>query len=129
MQKNDAKFGAEPSGHVIIKSHALTGDGLFAGLKVIECMLRLQKKCSALRLFEPYPTVNKNLEVKDKSIIYSQSVQQAIKEAEKQLAGRGKVIVRPSGTEPIIRISAEGKNPSELENILSKLSQAIGNLQ
>ncbi|MDR0631768.1 MAG: phosphoglucosamine mutase [Holosporaceae bacterium] len=129
MQKNDAEFGAEPSGHVIVKSHALTGDGLFAGLKVLEYMVRFRKKCSELRFFESYPTVNKNLKVRDKSIIHSQFAQRAIQEAEEQLAGRGKVIVRPSGTEPLIRISAEGKNPPELEDIVNKLSQVIGNLQ
>jgi phosphoglucosamine mutase len=69
MRNGEAKFGAEPSGHVIIKSHLLTGDGLFAGLKVVEYMLKSGKKGSQLRLFTPFPTVNKNLQTTDKAIL------------------------------------------------------------
>jgi phosphoglucosamine mutase len=128
-RKNDSvEFGAEPSGHVIIKSHCLTGDGLFAGLKVLEYMLKTGKKCSELRLFEPCPTVSKNLRVEDKDVVYVKSVQLAIQKFEKQLEGRGKLVVRPSGTEPVIRIHVEGEDPAELQSIADELSRILGNL-
>ncbi|MDR0556156.1 MAG: phosphoglucosamine mutase [Holosporaceae bacterium] len=130
MQKSGAKFGAEPSGHVIIRSHALTGDGLFAGLKVLEHMLRLGKKCSELRLFEPYPTIQENVPITDRSVINEKSVQQTIRKFEKQLDGRGKLIVRHSGTEPVLRICAEGEDPAELQQLVDTLVQVIlGNSQ
>ncbi|MDR0678127.1 MAG: phosphoglucosamine mutase [Holosporaceae bacterium] len=127
MQNSDAKFGAEPSGHIIIKSHLLTGDGLFAGLKVIEYMLKSGKKCSQLRLFSSFPTISKNLQTTDCAILSRPHVKKAIQQFTRQLKGRGKLIVRPSGTEPIIRILAEGENPPELHNIVDALSKIIGN--
>jgi phosphoglucosamine mutase len=129
MRSGDAKFGAEPSGHVVIKSHLLTGDGLFAGLKVIEYMLKSRKKCSQLYLFRPFPTVSKNLRISNKSVLLHSDVKKAIQKFSERLEGRGKLIVRPSGTEPVVRILAEGENPAELQKIVDELSQIMGNLQ
>jgi phosphoglucosamine mutase len=126
MQSGDAKFGAEPSGHVIIKSHLLTGDGLFAALKVVEYMLKSGKKCSQLRLFQSFPTVSKNLRTADKSVLSRPDIEEAIQKFANRLKGRGKLIVRPSGTEPIIRILAEGDDPAELRSIVEELSLIIG---
>ena len=125
MRSSDAEFGAEPSGHVIIKSHAPTGDGLFAVLKVIEYLSKVKKKCSQLRFFEPYPTVSRNLHVKDKSVIRNPLVQSMIQKFKKQLRGQGKLVVRASGTEQVIRILAEGENISDLEQMANELSRII----
>ncbi|MBO4405228.1 MAG: phosphoglucosamine mutase [Alphaproteobacteria bacterium] len=125
LRYNSADLGGEPSGHIIIKSHAPTGDGLFSGLKTIEMMLRSGKKFSELRLFTPSPSVNKNIRVKDKSIIEKEKIKKVISECEKELDGEGKLIVRPSGTEPLIRLTAEGENLDELKNIVEKISAAI----
>jgi phosphoglucosamine mutase len=128
MRSGNAKFGAEPSGHVIIKSHLLTGDGLFAALKVIEHMIKSQKKCSQLRLFRPFPTVSENVRIPNKSVLSRLDIKGAIQKFSQQLEGHGKLIVRPSGTESVVRILAEGENPSELQNIVGELSKIIGNM-
>jgi phosphoglucosamine mutase len=86
---------------------------------------KTKKKCSQLRLFDPYPTVSRNLHVKDKSVIHSQAVQSVIHKFEKQLHGHGKLVVRASGTEQVIRILVESENVSDLEQMVNDLSQII----
>lgn len=125
LRYNSADLGGEPSGHIIIKSHAPTGDGLFSGLKTIEMMLRSGKKFSELRLFEPCPSVNKNVRVADKSVIENKKIKKIIESCRSELSGKGKLIVRLSGTEPLIRITAEGENPDQLQDIVEKISAAI----
>lgn len=129
MQTHDAKFGGEPSGHIIIKSHAMTGDGLFASLKIMENLLRLNKKISDFRcIFVPCPTINRNIRVKDKTVIMRPEVKQQIHKFEQQLLNRGKLIVRASGTEQLIRISVEGEDEKELKNISEVIASTIEGL-
>lgn len=125
LRYNSADLGGEPSGHIIIKSHAPTGDGLFAGLKAVEIMLRSGKKFSELRLFKPAPSVCKNVKIEDKSIIENEKIKKIIEDCRSELSGNGKLIVRPSGTEPLIRIMAEGENLDQLNNIVEKISTTI----
>ena len=125
LRYNSADLGGEPSGHIIIKPHALTGDGLFAGLKVIEMMLRSEKKFSELRLFDPCPSVNKNVRVTDKSVIEDEKIKKIIENCKAELLDKGKLIVRPSGTEPLIRITAEGENPDQLKDIVERIFTEI----
>ncbi len=125
LRYNSADLGGEPSGHIIIKSHALTGDGLFSGLKAIEMMLRSGKNFSELRLFDPSLSINKNIRVKDKSIIENEKIKSVIENCKKELENNGKLIVRPSGTEPLIRLTAEGEDLDQLNRILEKISAAI----
>jgi phosphoglucosamine mutase len=120
--QNDVEFGAEASGHVIIKSHSLTGDGLFAALKVME-----QHGVGNL-LFEPNPTISTNLFIKNKDLVKNELVVSAVQKFQEQLSGRGKVIVRQSGTEPILRILVEGNDENELQNITTNLLDVIGKL-
>ncbi len=123
IKNSKANIGGETSGHIIIKSHAPTGDGLFSGLKAIQIILKNGGKFSEYHMFEPYPTVSKNVKVKDKSVINSLS--NIIQNYQNQLGNEGRLIVRPSGTEPLIRVSAEGKNTDELKDIVSKIEEAI----
>ncbi len=125
MCQSNAVIGGEPSGHIIIKSHAPTGDGLFSGLKVIESVLKKREKFSQQHLFIPCPVVQKNIRVKDKSVIKNQKVQQIIQAYQNQLTDTGRLIVRPSGTEPLIRISAEGNNLILLNNIVADIEEVI----
>ncbi len=131
MQGNsDAFFGGEPSGHIIIKSHSLTGDGLFSGLKIIEMLIQSEKKCSEFcNVFNLCPTVSNNVRVKDKSVITAENVQRVIHECEQELVGIGKLIVRPSGTEPLIRITAEGENEEKSREIVQRITAAINGEQ
>lgn len=125
LRYNSIDLGGEPSGHIIVRSHAPTGDGLFAGLKAIEIMLRSGKKFSELRLFEPTPSINKNIRVIDKLIIENEKIKKLIEDCRAELSEKGKLIVRPSGTEPLIRLTAEGEDLDLLNNIVEKISAAI----
>ncbi len=130
QQSQKALFGGEPSGHIIIREHAPTGDGLFAALKVLDYIVKTGKKLSELQnLFTPYPVVSRNIKVSDKNIISSKKIIEKIDKYERQLKNRGKLIVRPSGTEPLIRISAEGEDKNELDTIVSDLVNTIESMQ
>jgi phosphoglucosamine mutase len=127
MQESpSAKYGGEPSGHIIIRDHFLTGDGIFTALKILEYMLKSGKKASELNnLFRSFPTVKRNIRVQDKSIITNDGIADLIRKYENKLHNRGKVVVRPSGTEPVIRISAEGPSKEELQEIVDAIANAI----
>lgn len=128
-QTQHALFGGEPSGHIIIREHALTGDGLLAALKVLDYVLKTGKKVSELQnIFMPYPVVSRNIKVTDKNIISEKKVIEKIDKYKCQLMNRGKLIVRPSGTEPLIRISAEGEDKNELDTIVNDLVNTIENV-
>lgn len=129
LKYGSAYLGGEPSGHIIIKQHSLTGDGLFSGLKAIEIMLRSGKKFSELKLFTPCPTINKNVRVSNKSIIENEKVKLVIKKCADELVGKGKLIVRPSGTESVIRITVEGNDINLLQNIVNEISNVIVNCE
>jgi phosphoglucosamine mutase len=120
--EKDVEFGAETSGHVIIKSHALTGDGLFAALKIIEY--------GGIENFPftPCPVMTTNVLVKDKSVVDNETLREIIQRKQEQLHGRGKLIVRPSGTEPLVRISVDGENEEELKHIMEEVLETIGKL-
>ena len=126
MRKSNAAIGGESSGHIIIKEHAFTGDGLFAALKILEYLLTQKKKGSEiLGLFNKHQVVSKNVKITDKSLISRTEVQMVIQESEKKLSGHGRLIVRPSGTEPLIRVSAEGCDEVELHDIVNKICERI----
>jgi phosphoglucosamine mutase len=123
----EVKIGGEPSGHTIIRRHALTGDGLFTSLKLLEYVLDAGLSFRDLRrVFKPYPTVTRNIDVTDKSILHQESVRNALQSIEKKINGR--LIVRPSGTEPLIRILAEGQDEQSLTEAVDQLSQLLKNL-
>ncbi|MBR1733996.1 MAG: phosphoglucosamine mutase [Alphaproteobacteria bacterium] len=128
LRSDSAFFGGEPSGHIIIKQHAPTGDGLFAALSVLNYLIKSGKKISDLyNIFKPYPVVSRNIKVSDKNILSKISSQ--INFYKNMLLNRGKLIVRASGTEPLIRISAEGEDQSELESIVSDIAKIIQEAQ
>ncbi|MDR1235814.1 MAG: hypothetical protein LBJ96_02295 [Holosporaceae bacterium] len=120
--KKDVEFGAEASGHIIIRSHALTGDGLFAALKVIE-----QRGVENF-LFRPNPVVSTNVFVKNRLLMNDKTMQDVVRKFKKQLEGRGKLTVRMSGTEPLLRIYVDGENKEELQKIRDEILEAAGRL-
>lgn len=109
MQENDFSIGGEQSGHIILKKYATTGDGLLTAIMVTEEMV--DSKSSLSRLVEDvvlYPQRLKNLRIGDKdAVMSSPAVADAVRRAEQQIAGRGRVLLRPSGTEPLIRVMVE----------------------
>lgn len=126
MMKNKNRLGGEQSGHIIFSKFATTGDGILTSLKVMEVMM--DKKLPLSRLcegFDFYPQVLENVRVKDKSVVKSDSdVQSAIKNAESALGDSGRILVRESGTEPVIRVMAEASS----EEICRKYVDSIVNV-
>ena len=123
MRANGAIFGGEPSGHIIFGKHSTTGDGALAAIKVIEAMkyfnTTLKELAAGIKLF---PQVNKSVVVKNKPNLDSvPSIVQAIKETEQKLNGKGRTLLRYSGTEPLLRIMVEGED----EEIVSQECQRL----
>ncbi len=118
MVKNGNALGGEQSGHIIFSKYATTGDGILTSLKVMEVMMK--KKVPASKLYEGfrmYPQVLKNIKVSDKQQAQNdEDVKKAVKEAEDALGTSGRILVRESGTEPVIRVMVEAED----ENICLK---------
>lgn len=127
MQESGARLGGEQSGHIIFLDYATTGDGLLSSLKLAEVMRETGLPLSELaREMEQYPQMLINLDIKDKdSILNSMEVQDAIRQAEERLGEWGKVLVRPSGTEPKIRIMAQGPDEFLLQEVVDKIKTAV----
>ena len=126
MQRNPvAKIGGEPSGHIILREHLLTGDGLFSCLKILEKFVNSGKNLFSefSHVFMPSKSVNQNIEIKNKNVIEKTEIKSLIEDSKKLLSGHGKLIVRASGTEPVVRIVVEGDN----EPLLKKISDSICN--
>lgn len=111
MRSHGCRLGGEQSGHIIISKYATTGDGILTSLKIMEVMLAKKKPLSALASeLTLYPQVLKNIRVKDKAAVQNdQDVCAAIREAEEILGEAGRILVRPSGTEPVMRVMAEAE--------------------
>lgn len=109
MQKNNHSLGGENSGHIIFSKHAMTGDGILTSLKIMEVMLEKKQPLSELlKDMKIYPQVLKNVRVRDKKEAREDAeVQAAVKAGEAKLAGDGRILLRESGTEPVIRVMAE----------------------
>ncbi len=127
MQRTGATLGGEQSGHVIFGNYNTTGDGPLSALMIIKAMKSSGKKLSELAdIMQIYPQVLKNVRVKDKeTAMNNPEFLEAIKEAEIKLGERGRILVRPSGTESLIRIMAEGESIEEIEKIVKKLSDIV----
>ncbi|SUO03897.1 Phosphoglucosamine mutase [Faecalicoccus pleomorphus] len=111
MQKNDYYLGGEQSGHIIFYENAVTGDGLLTALKLLEIMKNTGKSLEELSegLFI-YPQLLKNVKVNDKeAALKDEALWKVIKEVEDELKDEGRILVRPSGTEPLVRVMVEAK--------------------
>ncbi|MGF6991612.1 phosphoglucosamine mutase [Lachnospiraceae bacterium PM6-15] len=111
MVKNDYSLGGEQSGHIIFSKHATTGDGIMTSLMVMEVMLGMKKKLSELHIeVEIFPQLLKNVRVADKqAALTAPEVVAAIEEVAEALGDDGRILVRESGTEPVIRVMVEAK--------------------
>lgn len=127
MQESGARLGGEQSGHIIFLDYATTGDGLLSSLKLAEVIQETGLPLSALaREMEQYPQLLINLDIKDKdSILNSVEIAQVIRQAEQKLGEWGKILVRPSGTEPKVRIMAQGPDEFLLQEVVNEIKTAI----
>ena len=131
LRDQGGNLGGETSGHMLCMDHAETGDGLITALQILSVMTRTGKSLKELsKNFKKFPQITENIKLnKEKDFKLSSGISAAIKDTEKQLIGGGRVILRPSGTEPLIRITVEGKdlgNVKELTlNLVNKVSAII----
>ena len=112
MASNGCRLGGEQSGHIIISKYATTGDGILTSLKVLEVMLAQKKKmsqlCEGLKI---YPQVLKNVRVRSKPEAQNDpEVQKAVEKVSRELGDTGRILVRESGTEPVIRVMVEAQS-------------------
>lgn len=125
--KIGANFGGEQSGHILFLEHNTTGDGLLTALELLAVIKESNQKLSILASqMERLPQILKNVPVMDKNLVMqSQELKKAIIEQEKLLNGQGRILVRPSGTEELVRIMAEGRNLDQLNQIISSLVKIV----
>ena len=125
MQKSKFNLGGEQSGHIILGNFATTGDGLLVALEILFSMRKGKKASEIFRNFTPTPQILENIKVKDKSVIHSAKCKNAIKKANIILKGQGRILVRKSGTEPVIRIMCETENKDILSNCINIVKKSI----
>ena len=126
MREGGFNLGGEQSGHVILHDHATTGDGLMAALQVLAVLVEQNKPMSELgKQFDTVPQVLKNVKYSGANPMDMASVQQAIREGEELLKGTGRVLVRPSGTEPLIRVMAEGDDAGQVKTVVNQIAEAM----
>jgi len=126
MREGGFNLGGEQSGHVIMLDHATTGDGLMAALQVLAVLVESGQPMSTLgKQFDTVPQVLKNVKYTGTSPLDSDQVKQAIREGEEMLKGSGRVLVRPSGTEPLIRVMAEGDDEKQVKAVVNQIAEAM----
>jgi len=125
MRQGGFNVGGEQSGHIILSDYSTTGDGLVAGLQVLSALVQAGRPASeVLNLFSPFPQVLKNVRA-SATLLDNAGVQTAILAGEKSLNGTGRVLIRKSGTEPLIRVMAEGENQSLVMDVVDSIVAAI----
>jgi phosphoglucosamine mutase len=126
MREGRFNLGGEQSGHIIMSDHSTTGDGLIAGLQVLAELVRSGEPMSALaRQFDPVPQKLENVRFAGGKPLEHAAVKSAIAEAETRLNGSGRVLVRASGTEPLIRIMAEGDDEKLVGQLVKDIAGAV----
>ncbi|MBQ9486701.1 MAG: phosphoglucosamine mutase, partial [Selenomonadaceae bacterium] len=127
MLQHGYNLGGEQSGHIIFTDYSTTGDGLITALQVLTAMKKSGKSASELNeMMTTYPQVLINVRVKDKKISQeADSVKRAITEGIEELGESGRILVRASGTEPLVRVMAEGPNKAQLDRICNKIASEI----
>ena len=126
MRAKGYNVGGEQSGHIILTDYATTGDGLVAALQVLAALVESGRPASeVLNLFEPLPQLLKNVRFEGGTPLRDANVKAAIADGEARLAGRGRVLIRKSGTEPVIRVMAEGEDEGLVAEVVDTICAAV----
>jgi phosphoglucosamine mutase len=126
MREGGFNVGGEQSGHMILLDYGTTGDGTVAALRVLAGLVRSGKRASELlHQFDPVPQLLKNVRYSGGQPLDDARVKAVIADAERTLAGRGRLVIRPSGTEPVIRVMAEGDDAGEVERSVDAICSAV----
>ena len=126
MIKSNSKLGGEPSGHILLYDFAKTGDGLLTAIKILSLLKKSGLKASEfLRPFNPIPQSLKNLKNIDKSVLSSKKIISLVKKQQEELGKKGRILLRPSGTEDLIRIMVESTDLNFINATIETISKAI----
>jgi phosphoglucosamine mutase len=126
MKSGGYNVGGEQSGHMILSDYGTTGDGLVAALQVLAVVVRDQKKVSDVtNVFTPLPQLLKNVRFSGGKPLEHAAVMKIISDAERRLGNTGRLVIRPSGTEPVIRVMAEGEDEKLVESLVDSICDAV----
>ena len=126
MRKGGYNLGGERSGHIVRGDYGTTGDGLVAALQVLAVLVAEGGWASEVcRRFDPYPRQLTNVRVSGGRPLEDARVKKAIQDGEARLAGTGRLLIRPSGTEPVVRVMAEGEDEALIAAIVGNVAEAI----
>jgi phosphoglucosamine mutase len=126
MREHGFNVGGEQSGHIILSDYATTGDGFISALQVLAVVKKHERPVSEVcHRFDPLPQVLKNVRYKSGKPLESAKVRSAIKAGEKRLNGHGRLVIRPSGTEPVIRVMGEGDDKVLVEEVVDNIVEAL----
>jgi phosphoglucosamine mutase len=126
MREHGFNVGGEQSGHIILSDYSTTGDGLIAALQVLACVKKEDRPVSEVcHRFEPLPQILKNVRYRKGQPLAEDKVVSAIEDARKRLGTGGRLVIRPSGTEPVIRVMAEGDDRELVERVVDDIVDVI----
>jgi phosphoglucosamine mutase len=126
MREHGYNVGGEQSGHIILNDYSTTGDGLIAALQVLAVVCKQNRPVSEVcRRFEPVPQILKNVRFSNRSPLENDAVKNAIEDALKRLGNQGRLVIRPSGTEPLIRVMAEGDDHVLVERVVDDIVDSL----
>lgn len=126
MWEKGYNVGGEQSGHIILHDYSTTGDGILAALQILAALIESKKPASeALKVFTPYPQLLKNIRFSSHNPLNNSTVKQAISDSEAMLGAEGRVLIRKSGTEPLIRVMGEGKDQQLVEQAVNHIITAL----
>lgn len=127
MRAKGYNVGGEQSGHIILSDFSTTGDGLIAALQVLAALVEAERPVSEVcHLFEPAPQLLENVRFKNGAApLENEKVQETIRAAEKRLGAKGRIVVRKSGTEPLVRIMAEGDDEALVQDVVGEIANAV----
>jgi phosphoglucosamine mutase len=130
MHRGEASVGGEQSGHVILSEYAATGDGLVTALALLDVMARSGKPLSELaEVMEVYPQELINVSVADaasaKTVSASEAVERAVSRAESRLGEEGRILLRPSGTEPVVRVMVEHADEAVCREVCEEVARVV----
>lgn len=127
MREEGANLGGEQSGHILFLDHNTTGDGIITGLKLAEIVKKRGERLESLgRIMRRLPQILVNVSVQDKSMLdASEQVRRKVEAAEEDLTGHGRVLIRPSGTEPLVRVMVEAEDEKDARSIADDLAETV----
>ena len=125
MRDKGCNIGGEQSGHIVLSDYSSTGDGLVAALQILSVLQQQKRKASDVcSVFTPLPQILSNVRA-PASVLEKASIRDIIREAENRLNGSGRLVIRKSGTEPLIRVMAEGDDARLVQSVVDDIASAI----